>query len=42
MSAQKKNKVESDKTTDFSFYVMVGALGIGFLVSVGFVIFSLF
>ncbi|MCZ7601997.1 MAG: hypothetical protein QY331_13020 [Melioribacteraceae bacterium] len=42
MSTQKKNQLNTDKTTDFSFYVMVGALGIGFLVSIGFVIFSLF
>jgi|GEM_PF-6661696 len=42
MNPGKQIDFKSDKTTDFSFYVMVIALALGFLITLGYVIYSLF
>jgi len=42
MNPGKQINLKNDKTTDFSFYVMVIALTLGFLVTLGYVIYSFF
>lgn len=42
MSNQNKVDMKSDKTTDISFYVMFVSLAIGFLVTLGYIVYSFF
>ncbi|KUG25805.1 hypothetical protein ASZ90_004365 [hydrocarbon metagenome] len=42
MNPGNKINLKSDKTTDFSFYVMVIALAAGFIITLGYVVYSLF
>lgn len=42
MKTQNKIDLKSDKTTDFSFYVMFFSLIAGLLVTIGYVIYSFF
>ncbi|MDZ7766341.1 MAG: hypothetical protein U5K00_18280 [Melioribacteraceae bacterium] len=42
MQTQNNLEVKKDKTTDLSFLFMVSLLGIGFLVAIVFMIYSLF
>jgi len=39
---EKKNNVQTDKATTVSFYVMLGSLGVGFLLLVIYVLSLLF
>lgn len=42
MKADEKSGIKTDKTTDFSFYVLVVSLGIGFIVTLGYLVYSFF
>lgn len=42
MSTQKVAEVKTDKVTEISFYLMAFALGAGFLVAIGFLVYALF
>ena len=42
MAGQKNAEVKTDKITEYSFYVMAVALGLGFIFTIGFVIYALF
>lgn len=42
MNNQNKVNVKKDKVTDISFYVMFISLAIGFVVTLGYIIYSFF
>jgi preprotein translocase subunit Sss1 len=42
MATLKNADIKSDKVTEYSFYVMATALGLGFLFTIGFVVYALF